>query len=269
MLCFTSFASANVIATFEPQPASPGVAELIWNQNQLYEGPGTKGTGWGSGPGGSYGAGDGQLPVSSQFPGGLTIKTPFLISGLPGGVPNQSNGSTSFYDTTLLVLPTDGNVYGLPAVGTTSTTIVPGVPGVVLFSQLLGAGDFQVWTTCPTAAPYTPTLLLGGTINNAVITGLLGSSSGSVISANITFSSGAILDAAGGQPGTGQLSWSLLDADPLFQISARNANSRQFRGRRHGPVRPVRNRGSRSTLKLIPIALLGFWQWQRRKGVKG
>jgi hypothetical protein len=43
-LFFASSAAASTLADFSAVPASPGLSELIWNQNQLYQGPGAVGT---------------------------------------------------------------------------------------------------------------------------------------------------------------------------------------------------------------------------------
>jgi hypothetical protein len=204
------------LADFIPEPASPGVAEMIWNQGQLYEGPGALGTNYGL-----HAAGDGNLPIGDQFAPGLTIETPYVIANAPGAVVNSGNNSTSLYDATLLIVPTGSNQWGLPAVG---TTVINTMQGITSFSQALGSGDFQIWSTQPSANGGCA-LLLGGTINSALITGILNSSAGSLVSADVTYTSGLILNAAEGVPLTGQLqsitgqlSWSLLDASPQFQL---------------------------------------------------
>ncbi len=194
------------MADFDPVPASPTVPEVIWSQSQLYQGPG------------AVGNGDGDLPVSQQTQPGLAVETPFEIPGLPGGIVNYINNSTSFYDASLLIIPTGANQLGLPAVG--SPVVTPITQQISIFSQLLGSGDFQIWTTQPSQGSQS--LLLEGTINSSVITGMLNSTSGSLVSSDVTYTSGAILTAAEGfpptvQPITGQLSWSFLDATPQFQ----------------------------------------------------
>ena len=161
------------------------------------------------------------------MPPGLSIETPYVISGLPGGFVNAGNNSTTFYDATLLILPTNGNTYGLPAQGSAQT------PGAGLFYQQLGGGNLQIWTTdltTPVGNPpsYQGTLLLGGSITSTVITGLLGSGSGSVISASITYNSGTVWDAAEGLPTgsssvtpvSGELSWSLETVSPTFSVTS-------------------------------------------------
>ncbi len=216
---FLSSARAGTLVDFTPEPASPGVAEVIWNQGQLYQGPGAIGTNFRL-----PGIGDGNLPVSQQFAPGLAIETPYVVAGLPGSAVNSNNNSTTFYDASLLIIPSGSNQWGLPAVGATQVTNVG--PGIDVFSQLLGSGQFEIWTTQPNLGSGS-VLLLGGTINSAVITGLLNSTAGSLVSADITYMSGAILDAAEGLPLngtvqpkaiTGGLSWSLMDASPQFQL---------------------------------------------------
>jgi hypothetical protein len=172
--------------------------------------------------------------VSEQYAGGLAIETRFPLPGLLGGVVDSSSGSTTFYDATLVVWPTPANPYdphgpsatpyGPPAAGITSTTVL--ASGSVSFSQLLGPGLFSLYTTDALTSPFKPTLLLGGTINSAVITGRLGDTTGAV-NVNITYTSGAILNVAEGlpvtstaaKPITGQLSFSVSAVTPTFSIS--------------------------------------------------
>ena len=52
---FVSSATADgVVATFQPQPVSSTLTDVIWSQNQLRQGPGAVGTNF------SFGAGDGE-----------------------------------------------------------------------------------------------------------------------------------------------------------------------------------------------------------------
>ena len=102
---FLSSAWAGTLVDFTPTPASPGAYEVIWNQSQLYEGPGAVGTNFRL-----PGIGDGNLPVTQQFAPGLSIETPYVVqnspgSNLPGGFVNLSNDSTTFYDASLLIIP--------------------------------------------------------------------------------------------------------------------------------------------------------------------
>jgi hypothetical protein len=104
---------------------------------------------------------------------------------------------------------------GLPAVP-------PGGPtytGFGIFSQTLGSAQFTIMS----ASATTP--LLSGTIGSAFMTGILGFNAGSLVSSQVVYSSGLILDAAEGltpgatpSPMYGQLSWSLLNADRPFDV---------------------------------------------------
>ena len=214
-LLFASSAPAEVIANFQPQPVSSAYSypDLAWNFQQLATAAGAKGVGF------PNAAGDGDMPISQQQAPGLTVVSPFEIPGLPGGDVNLASGSTTFYNSTLLIVPTGGNMFGLPAAGSPVQT---SLDGITLFSQVLGPGNFQVWTSDPITAPYQATLLLGGFVNNAVITGMVGTTTGSVISASLTYSSGVILTAADAQMGqpmgtplSGELSWSLEVRQPV------------------------------------------------------
>jgi hypothetical protein len=264
-LVFVSSAPAELIATFQPQPISSTLTDVIWNQGQLYQGPGAIGTNY------NYGAGDGQLPVDQQMPPGLTIETPFVVSGLPGGTIDSGNNSTTFDDATLLILPTGSNIYGLPAVGSAQS------PGAGLFYQQLGGGNIQIWTTdltAPVNGSYQGTLLLGGSITNAVIDGLVGSGAGSVVSANITFTSGAILDVAEGLPigstsvtaQSGQMSWSLVNASPAFSVTGGILApfQAQATGQFNATVVPEPALAM-EVLSGCALALLAGWQLQQRR----
>jgi hypothetical protein len=262
---FLSSARAGTLVDFTPQPASPGVAEVIWNQDQLYQGPGAIGTNFRL-----PGIGDGNLPVSQQFAPGLALETPYVVAGLPGSVVNANNNSTTFYDASLLIIPSGSNQRGLPAVGPTQITNM--APNIDVFSQLLGPGQFEIWTTQPDFGSGS-VLLLGGTINSAVLTGLLNSTAGSLVSADITFSSGAILDAAEGLPldGTAQpksitggLSWSLMDASPQFQLGLTGGGLAAFQANVTGQFSsdPVPEPGSvMLLLSTLPIAFFARRRW--------
>jgi hypothetical protein len=78
-----------------------------------------------------------------------------------------------------------------------------------LVYQWLGSGTFTLLSTG--ASPQT---LLTGTIDDAVIVGLLGQTTGSIQSSTVTYTSGLIKDALAAEGGTmtdASLSWSILD----------------------------------------------------------
>jgi hypothetical protein len=266
---FLSSARAGTLLDFSPEPASPGTAEVIWNQGELYGGPGALGTNFRQ-----SGIGDGGLPVDQQFAPGLTVTTPFVLSAdLPGSVVNSVTKSTTFYDASLLIIPTGSSQRGLPAVGPVSVTDLGA--GITIFSQVVGPGDFQIWTTQPYSASGSE-LLLGGTINSAVITGIEGSTAGVFMSASITYSSGLILNAAEGvpltgalQPITGDLSWSLLDANPQFPLLVSGATLPAFQANATGQFSTAVPEPTilMTLLSGIPIAFFAGRRWLGRRRI--
>jgi len=212
-LCGASTARASLLVDFLPQPASDDIPEFVWDGEYLTVGPGAVGTGIGD----PNTPGDGHLPPELQAAGGLQITTPFVIPGLPGGEVRTVSGTTDFYDVTLELEPLGGD--GPPAV----------LGGAFVTQPLLG-GRFNIWTTDPVNAGTPvdpevndPVLLLSGTIANAAITGLVGTQTGAILSANVSYDDGAIRDAAaaafGPGPLVGSLSWTLLDIEPALLIS--------------------------------------------------
>jgi len=206
-------AQAYVIANFQPEPASPALPEFIWDGTFLYEGPGALGTGYGN-----PGPGDGDLPPENQDIPGLTITSPFSIPGVPGSV--VGGGNTTFFDTTLDILPPGSAPPGLPAVG-------PAIPASTTINQPLGPGAFEIWSTDPVPGdPDAMVLLLAGTVDDALITGLAGATTGATLSATVTYTGGAIFDAAVvelgpgfADPLTGSFSWTLLDMSAPLAIN--------------------------------------------------
>jgi len=204
-------ALAGNLADFEPGPASPNAfthPEFIWDGFEFYEGPGAVGTGFGNAL-----EGDGDDPIASQDRPGLIVVTPFIIPGLPGGVVDLNESSTTFFDATLDILPlgaaTEGFLFSGP---TTSTPVLPDSTAVL--AQPLAQGAFKLWTTDPDTGVGGETLLLEGFASSAVITGIEGSTTGSTLSAFVTYTGGAIFDAAapdGVEAISGEFSWSLLD----------------------------------------------------------
>ncbi|MCX5685828.1 MAG: PEP-CTERM sorting domain-containing protein [Planctomycetota bacterium] len=189
---FVSFAlataaDAGLLVDFKPDPVSPLMYEIGWTGSQIVQRPG------------SVGNGDGTLPPSNQIPGGLNIQTPLNIVGIPGSTNNSTDGSTTFYDVTL-------QLTGLVASGAPVQTTI--MPGMVWVSQPVGAGTFAFLSTDPDGAgPLLPTVLLSGTIDDAVVGGLLGSPAGSIQSQHVTFTGGVISVGSS----SASLSWSLLD----------------------------------------------------------
>ena len=215
----TSSASASVIVTFMPEPASPDDPEFIWwDGEKLSVGPGAYGTGFGhpAYPGHPLlpdpGSGDGDWDPALQNVPGLQIVTPFAINDLPGGVVNEPDASTDFYDVTLDIhapLYADG-----PA------QIIAGFYVI----QQLGGSTFTLWSTDPEetgADVHNPVPLLTGIINSAKIVGILNSGPGVALSADIDYTGGAIYDAARAQFNSydlkGSLAWSLIDAPLTFE----------------------------------------------------
>ena len=251
--------SGDQLATFMPQPASPFVSEMIWNGSELYEGPGAIGTGFGTG-----GSGDGELPVNQQFVPGLSIETPFVVNGVPGSLVNVGDSSTSFYDATLDIIPIGGALRGLPALGSVLTWTLP-VSGETHFVQELGAADFNIWSTDPVeaAGPDTenPVLLLAGTIDYAYITGSLNASGAGVLSADVTYTSGKIMEAAGFTEVMGSLSWSLLDATPKYHVV--NDQLAPFEANAVGQFSAIPEPATALLLLSgIPFALAGWRRWR-------
>ena len=182
-----SSARADTLASFVPDPTSPGIPDLVWSEAA-----------------GSYQLGPGIGAAT------LTVQTPYVV---PGGI--SSGGATTFLDADLLIAPNSNQAAGPLNV----------IPGVNIFSQTLSSGQFDIYSAPPSSGGV---LLLGGTFSTAYITGMLSSNTGSLVSSNVAYSSGLILNAAEGLPSTatpapitgGQLSWSLLNANPQFQPDA-------------------------------------------------
>jgi hypothetical protein len=181
-------ADAGLLVDFKPDPVSTLVYEIGWTGSQLVQRPG------------SVGNADGTLPAINQTPGGLNVQTPLYIVGVPGSTINSTDNSTTFYDVTL-------QLTGLAASGPPIQNLIPGT-GMTVVYQPVGAGTFTLLSTDPDGpGALLPTVLLTGTISDAVIVGLLGQSTGSIQSSNVTFTGGVI----NGGSSTASLSWSLLD----------------------------------------------------------
>jgi hypothetical protein len=173
-----------------------------------------------AGPG-SVGNGDGNLPLASQSPPGLELKTPLTITNADGsnsyGRQSNGDGSTTFYDTTLILT-------GLAASGPSTTFN----PGVQFDFQSLGSGGFTIYQS--QAGGYSPSspppVLLSGTIVSATISGIDGSNIGNMLTTTVAYTGGAIFNKLVAQGGstTGSLTVNLglinapLPQSPVFAI---------------------------------------------------
>ena len=183
---FAPTTEAALLLDFKPEPTSATMPEIIFTGTSLTSGAGATGNG------------------STLTAGGLTIETPYTVNtpGV-GGTINLATGSTTFPDVSLVLA-------GLNATGALSTTTI--APGVVLLSQGLDGSNGSFTLQSTSDAP-TQSNLLTGRIARAFITGIQGSPTGSVLSAEVIYTGGSIynaLVAAGGQT-TGSLSFSLND----------------------------------------------------------
>lgn len=199
--CFlNSDAQAAIIGTithYQAQPTTNTLPEFTFDGTTFMTGPG------------SIGNADGVLPLPAQTAPGLQFDSPFTILGIPGSTVNI-DGSTDFYDCSLML---GGLAVSAPAVST------PLGFGLVQLSQPLGNGAFTVLSTDPDGAGgLTSTVLLTGLIENAVITGLQGSSAGVTFSASITYTGGPLWTASG-YTQDGDFSWSLTGITPTLSIN--------------------------------------------------
>jgi hypothetical protein len=188
-LGFAAPSFGALLVSFKPVPVSDNLAELSWTGSNLVAGPG------------SVGNNDGTLPVNQQTAGGLQIDVPLVINDAAHGGVINANNSTTFSDVTLVLT-------GLSQSGAASS-----MAGVVV--QPIGQGTFSLRST-----GANPVDLLSGTISNGNINGLLSTSSGAVLSGDVTYTSGEILtawQASGGSASGGTLSFSLLDINPVLQ----------------------------------------------------
>ena len=255
----------TILANFEDQPISADAYELIWSQGELCAGPGAIGTGFDV-----AGPGDGESPISDQSAPGLSVQAPFNISDIPGSVvmSNGSSPSTLFYDATLMIHSLDGNSsHGLPAAGDAVITSLD--EGLSIISQPLGGGQFSLWSTDPvdeSGDDENPVLLLNGTIDDAVITGILGSTAGSVLSAHVTYTDGAIYDAACGQTMHGELSWSLANLSQAFAVDSTTNQLVSFEANAVGQFKycSTPEPGSVALLLFAGLTLLGYAPRKRR-----
>jgi len=273
-LCFTaillgtflvaSSSSAGYITlvdSFAPLPPSPHVYEMIWNGSELYEGPGAIGTGFGTG-----GPGDGQQPMNLQFVPGLLVQTPFVIHGILGSVINLVSlpNSTAFFDATLDIIPVGGAHWGIPATGPATITNLGS--GISVILQPLGRAAFEIWSTDPVEASgdvENPVLLLAGMIEKAAITSFFGTPVGAVLSADVTYTGGAILDAAGFDEVKGGFSWTLLST-PIFSVNPVTKYLAAFEANATGQFYAVPEPGTLALLCIGGLGLAGY-AWRKRR----
>lgn len=215
--CFSPVSFAALLVEFKSLPVSSTLPEVKFTGTSLLAAPDA---------GGSQGNGDGLLPTNSQTAGGLIIETPLtIVAPAQGGVINAGNGgSTTFTDVTLML--TNVNTGG------------PASEFLGMVSQPIGGGTFKLVSTDPLGTTGSVDLLIGTignyipTVNNTggVINGLKDTNSGSVLSGDVTYTGGLILEAlnlALGKPLNtpapgGSLTFTLLDIDNPLHITGGN-----------------------------------------------
>jgi hypothetical protein len=177
-----------LLVSFKPVPVSDSLPELSWTGSNLTAGAG------------AVGNNDGLQPVANQTAGGLQIDVPLVINDpAHGGVVNANN-TTTFSDVTLVLT------------GLNQTGAAQSLAGIVV--QPIGQGTFALRSTGPNSID-----LLTGTISTGNINGLLNTSSGAVLSGDVTYTGGSVLTAwlaSGGVAAGGTLSFSLLDITPVL-----------------------------------------------------
>lgn len=193
---------ASQIASFEPDPIANNAAEIIWDGTNLLAGPGML----------SNGDGNSQAAGGLFTEPGIRLSTNFIINGVSSSSTTAT--STTFYDTEM-------SMTGLAAVGTTSN-----FGGLLI--QNLGAGTFTYMSSDDTTGGAV--LLLTGNVTSATLSGLSNSTTGSVVSATVTYTAGLIFDelAPNGFSNTGSYSWSLIDIVPSLAIDPATDRLRAF-----------------------------------------
>ena len=203
VLCWSAIAApshATLLLNVNPLPDPSGNSVLRWTGTQLITAAGATGNG------------DGALPTLSQTTGGLQIQTPLSIGpGLAAGEVNNLDGSTTFYDTSLVLTGLTQNSTAVNFLG--------------LDVQTLGAGTFQFFSTTGN------TLLLSGnfltTGSDILLGGSHGGSHGLLLSNSLVYTGGLIynkLVAVGGTTtGTAQFNL-LLNNNATIGITGNNLN---------------------------------------------
>ncbi len=221
--------AAVQLASFEAGPISKSLPEIKWDVTQLVQLQ-TDFTG-----SGSLTSGDGDLPVSQQAAPGLSLQIPaplsFVGSGLHGMNLNTPDGSTLFYDTSLVLSGWER---------TANATSYNGVLWQPLGPHLQGG---QTATFSFYATHWTPTqadkLLLQGYVDDATLIGLDGGGVATILSNTVHYTGGAVYDQLIAQGGdlTGKLSWTLdLSPDPvgILQLDRSGANIAPFNANMSG-----------------------------------
>jgi len=208
VLALTSLTQAAVLVSFDPLPVTTGVPEVVFGGSPkvLDDAAGFAG----SGVGGSA---------------GVQLQTPLAVTSV-SGFESLSNGGTRFTDVSM-------GLSGFQAIVAAQTFLG-------LIGQGLGDGTFKFTSSAASGAMD----LLSGSVTGFGIVAIGGSDTGSILSANVTYTSGAIYDALIAIPGatlTGSLSWTLLDSTPAFAIDGDtflNAFSANVNGQFSTPVIP-------------------------------
>jgi hypothetical protein len=213
LCCFSPASFAALLVDFKSLPVSATDPEVRWTPSGLVAAPFANG---------SQGNGDGLNPLGSQTVGGLIIETPLtVIAPAQGGVINPVNGgSTTFSDVTLTLA--NFNSSG------------PASEFAGLLDQPMGPGFFRLQSTSQGVGG--PVDLLVGTIGSGNISGIKNSDAGSVLSGDVTYTGGLILNALnaalGKAPNTpapgGALSFSLLDIDNKLTINGTTGRLSDF-----------------------------------------
>ena len=193
---------AGQITSFESDPISPELDGFNWSGNTLSAGSGMS----------SNGDGNNQAPSGDKVFSnpGLRTSAPFIINGVSSSHVNTF--STTFFDTSFILTGLGANGDAVDAGG--------------LLIQNLTSGVFSITSSIDTTGGSV--LLLGGTIADATLSGIAGSSTGSVVSATVTYTGGLIFDqlASNGFTTSGSSSWSLIN---IFKPLAINSGTNRMR----------------------------------------
>ena len=225
VLAGAKLAWATTIVSLNPElnPSGPSPPTYTFDQVPAQP-PGT--LQFAAGPGSSSN-GDGNQPPANQHSPGLELKTPLHISTvsdptLAYGIQPNLDGSTTFYDTTLVFQPLD-------LLATGPAALFSPIGGPQFDFQVLSSAEFSIYGSV--AGGYLPPgstgpLLLRGTISTATLSGLDGANVGTVLSSTVTYTAGAIYDELvlhGGLPsGSVTINLSLINnlpgQSPVFGI---------------------------------------------------